>query len=75
MTHFLKALALGNLLLVAVWVTTVGVFWWRSQIELKNRGIHGLTAMAGGWHYLLLRPLIIILLALAFGCGLILSSK
>lgn len=75
MKVFVKAMLFANASVVIVWILTVLVSWWRTQRELQASGVQGLTAVAGGWTYLLQKPTIMILLSVSFGLGLYLGTR
>jgi hypothetical protein len=58
-----------------VWVLIVSIQLWRITQMQRQRGNTGLVAVAGGWDYLLHRPLIVVLLAASFGIGVYLTAR
>jgi len=72
---FLKSVLGGIAAVVAVWIVVVCTFAWRTNAAIRRQGITGLYATAGGWEYLLQKPLVDILLMLAFGVGLLLTAR
>jgi hypothetical protein len=75
MQYFLKALIIGNIFVVVMWIAIVIVFWRRSIASARQAGASGLIATAGGWTELLHRPFVIVLLMLAFGTGIYLTTR
>jgi hypothetical protein len=70
MTALLRGMFVGILSSLTTWILILAVYLWRSHASRLAHGASGLAADAGGWTYLLSRPLVIVLLTLAFGAGL-----
>ena len=51
------------------------VYSWQFNKMVRSQGTTGLYATAGSWNLLLQRPLVILLLAIAFGLGLYLTAR
>ena len=75
MLAFAKCLLSGVAAVLLVWLVSVVVSAERETAAAKRSGAQGLTAIAGGWDYLLHKPSIIALLALAFAMGFWLCSR
>jgi hypothetical protein len=71
----IKGLLVGLISAVVMWGVIVAVYMARLTQLTKSQGDTGLVAVAGGWNYLLHMPLVLILLTLAFGGGLWLSTR
>jgi hypothetical protein len=56
-----------------MWILVLCFDYWRTSVSAPR--VRGLVAVAGGWDYLLHRPDVVILLTLAFGVGLYLTSR
>ncbi len=67
---FLKSVLGGVAGVVAMWIVIVCAFMWR----MGTLRTTGLTAVAGGWSYLLHTRWVVILLTAAFGVGLYLTA-
>ena len=72
---FVRGVFGGLIAVVFTWVIILWVDLWRLREANRQRGITGLGAVAGGWTFLLHMPVVIILLAAAFGLGLYLATR
>ena len=72
---FLKLLLGGVLATTGMWVAIVAIDYWRTISSAKAQGATGLVAVAGGWHYLLQLPTVLLALTVAFGAGLYITSR
>ena len=54
---------------VVMWIAVIVFFHWKITAQLRAQGVHGPIAVAGGWTELAHTPLVIVLLAVAFGLG------
>jgi len=72
---FVKSLTGGVVAAIIAWIIIVVVYMLRLAEASKQRGDSGLGAVAGGWNYLLHMPLVIVLLAAAFGIGVYLTAR
>ncbi len=72
---FLKLLFGGVLATTGMWVAIVAIDYWRTISSAKAQGATGLAAVAGGWHYLLQLPTVLLALTVAFGAGLYITSR
>ena len=70
---FLKSVFGGIIAVVGTWIIIVCAFAWRSNSATRQQD--GLTAVAGGWNYLLRMPLVGMLLTVAFGIGLFVTVR
>jgi len=71
---FVKSLAGGVISAFVAWIIIVAVYIWRITLMSRQQGNTGLFAVAGGWDDLLHKPIIILLLAAAFGLGVYLTA-
>jgi hypothetical protein len=71
----LKGILGGVIAVIVMWVALVSFDTWRTHAALRQKGATGLTAVAGGWNHLLHMPLVVILLAVAFGIGLYVTVR
>ncbi len=72
---FLKSLTGGVISVIFAWIILVTVYMMRISLMNKQEGNTGLVAVAGGWSYLLQKPLIVVFLAAAFGLGVYLTAR
>ena len=72
---FVKSVLGGVVTVVLAWIVVVTVFMLRAGAARKQQGISGLSATAGGWNYLLQTPFVLLLLTVAFGLGLYVTSR
>jgi hypothetical protein len=72
---FAKAMIGGLLAVAIVWIAIVWFNVWRLSVERKKLGFDGLSAVAGGWTYLLHSPFVSIGVAIAFGLGFYLTVR
>jgi hypothetical protein len=75
MMAFTKCLFSGIATVLLAWFLFLVVFVVRAATAAKALGGQGPVAIAGGWEYLLRKPLIVTLLTLAFGIGFYLCSR
>jgi len=71
---FAKGLLGGVTAVVVVWAIILALSIQRVTIQTKEQGSE-LVAVAGGWNYLLHKPLVVLLLTAAFGIGLYVTSR
>jgi hypothetical protein len=72
---FIRGILGGLVAAVVMWSIVVCFYAWRWHQIMKQQGLTGLTAHAGGWNYLLHLPSVVILLTVAFGIGLYLRVR
>jgi hypothetical protein len=58
-----------------MWIAVTFFDYWLLTMRLKKMGYHGVFAVAGGWTLLARTPLVIVLLAAAFGMGFYLATR
>jgi hypothetical protein len=72
---FLKSVIGGVISSLLVWTIIVSIQLWRIAHSQPQQGNTGLVAVAGGWDYLLHRPLVVLLLAASLGLGVYLTAR
>ncbi|MBV9608544.1 MAG: hypothetical protein JO187_03210 [Acidobacteria bacterium] len=74
---FVKGLAGAILAVIAMWAAILYVYTQRLNAEAKRQGFtgDGLRAVAGGWTLLLHTPSVLLLLTVAFGVGLYVTTR
>ena len=75
MIAFTKCLITGVATVLLAWFVSLVIFAVRTATAAKALGVQGPVAIAGGWEYLLRKPLIVTLLTLAFGIGFYLCAR
>jgi hypothetical protein len=60
---------------LVMWIAIIATFTWRLASVQRAAGLHGNVGMAGGWRYLCHSPIVIVLLAVAFGLGFYLATR
>lgn len=71
----LKCIFGGLAAVVLVWVLIVAAYVVQLKRAVEQQGVSGQLAVAGGWNYLLHKPLTAVLLGAAFGLGVFLTAK
>ena len=72
---FVRCLACGIFAVLVAWFISIVFFGIQTTATAKGQGPAGLTAVAGGWEYILHKPLVVILLTVAFGVGFFLCAR
>lgn len=72
---FVKCLLSGIAAVLMVWFVCLLIFAMRMQAIARAGSLSGPVAVAGGWNYLLHKPLVVTLLMLAFGVGFYLCAQ
>jgi hypothetical protein len=72
---FPRGLLGGLAATIIMWIAVIWFDYWQLISRLKKMGIHGPVAVAGGWTYLARTPLVIVLLAAAFGLGFYFATR
>jgi hypothetical protein len=76
MMAFTKCLLSGIVTVLLIWFVSIIVYATRAPTAAKaGAGQGGPVAIAGGWEYLLHKPLIVTLLTVAFGVGFYLCTR
>ena len=65
----------GIVALIVMWCIILAVHTWGMRMVARQQGITGLTAIAGGWNYLIHMPLVVVLLTTAFGIGIYVVAR
>jgi hypothetical protein len=64
-----KAIGGGVFCVFVAWIGAIAALSWRIRSYNAKHGVTGLNAVAGGWTFLLQSPMVVVLLAAAFGIG------
>jgi uncharacterized membrane protein YdjX (TVP38/TMEM64 family) len=60
---------------LVMWIAVICVHTWQLTAAIRQSGMQGPVAMAGGWTFLCRTPLVIVLLAIAFAFGFFLATR
>jgi len=72
---FVKSIAGGLAAASAAWIVIITIYMRQLALLSRRQGGSGLIAVAGGWDYLLGKPMTAVLLAAAFGVGVYLTAR
>jgi len=72
---FVRSVALGVAFVLAAWVAILAFDFWSVRNYNAKHGITGLGAASGGWLALLHSPVVVLILAGAFGVGFYLAIR
>ena len=72
---FPKALLGGIAAATIAWLAIIIIAAWREGARARAAGLIGPVAVAGGWNALLHSPVVVILLAAAFGFGIYVAAR
>lgn len=60
---------------IVMWIAVIFFSQWEVTTRIRRQGVQGPIAVARGWTYLAHTPLVVVLLAVAFGLGFYFATR